>query len=351
MQNPFSYSFGLKPKVYVVNAQFERIAENFYYDEPGERALMLTGVRGAGKTVMLSELNSDISERRGWIVIDLNRERDLLQFLAANLYNSSKLKKYMISARIDLSFFGLGVSLEKTEKSYDIELAVEQMLEIVQKQGMKVLVTIDEVRKSDSMKVFCQSFQRFIRKQLPIYLVMTGLYKDVHDIKTMDGCTFLNRAPFEIIKPLDINSIAVEYRRVLGVPREIAIDMAKLTKGYSFAFQVLGKLYFSKGEDETLEDLIFEYESELCRYSYNIIWNELSNTDRKVVEALILLGDDKPIKRKQLMEKLGISSSMMNRYQARLFEKGVLDTSSNGYGIYSLALPRFGNYVKNFYMN
>lgn len=351
MQNPFSYSFGIKPKVHIVNPQFERLAEGFYYEEPTERALMITGVRGSGKTVMLSELNAVLSERPDWIVIDLNRERDLLETFAANLYNTPGLKKLMINAKIDLSLFGIGVSLEKKDKSYDIELAIEQMLNIVKREKLKVLITIDEVRKSDSMKVFCQSFQRYIRKQLPVYIVMTGLYKDIHSIKTMEGCTFLNRAPFEIIQPLDINSIAIEYSRVLAIDNTLAVRMAKLTKGYSFAFQVLGKLYFSKDTDKTLDDLIFQYEGELGKYSYNIIWNELSEMDRKVVEALISLGDDIPVKRKQLMDKLDISSSMMNRYQTRLFEKGVIDTTSNGYGFYSLALPRFGSYIRTYYMD
>lgn len=38
MQNPFSYTFGIKPKEYIANEQEDVIVENLIYENPTERA-------------------------------------------------------------------------------------------------------------------------------------------------------------------------------------------------------------------------------------------------------------------------------------------------------------------------
>ena len=123
MQNPFTYSFGIKPKIYIHNDQADMIMNNFLYPDPTERSYMITGVRGSGKTVMLAEICSQIGQQEDWIVIDLNPARDLLQSLGAQLYELPFMKRFFIDAKIDLSVFGLDVSVEKGNEIYDIESA------------------------------------------------------------------------------------------------------------------------------------------------------------------------------------------------------------------------------------
>ena len=38
MQNPFTYTFGVKPREYIHNAQSEVILRNFSYEDPVEKA-------------------------------------------------------------------------------------------------------------------------------------------------------------------------------------------------------------------------------------------------------------------------------------------------------------------------
>ena len=259
MQNPFTYTFGVKPKEYIRNEQSDIIMENFSYPEPTERSYMITGIRGSGKTVMLADISEQIGNREDWIVIDLNPARDLLQSLAAQLYELPFMKRFFLDAKIDLSVLGFGVSVEKGTEIFDLESAVEKMLQAVQKKGKKVLITIDEAAPTKAMQVFCLSFQRMIRKKLPVYLVLTGLYHNIHNLKNMEGCTFLQRTPFFVIRPLEIPAISVRYKKTLNVPKETAVKLAKYTMGYAFAFQVLGKLYFEKKETESLEEILDEY--------------------------------------------------------------------------------------------
>lgn len=353
MQNPFTYTFGVKPKEYIKNTQSDVILENFSYAEPSERTYMITGIRGSGKTVMLSEISEQIGRKDDWIVIDLNPSRDLLQSLGAQLGELPFMKRFFTGAKIDVSLFGFGVSLQQNDstKLFDIESAIGKMLEAVSKSGKKVLITIDEASPSKDMRVFTLSFQRLIRKQLPVYMILTGLFHNVHNLKNMDGCTFLQRAPFIVLTALDINTIAVRYKKVFKTTKEFALQLAKQTKGYAFAFQVLGKIYFDRRHSDTLEDILAEFENELITYSYNKIWSELSATDISVIKAIISLGSDAPVSRSALMERLQLSSSMMNKYQARLREKGILLPAEQSHGKYVLALPCFDSFVSDYHMD
>ena len=227
------------------------------------------------------------------------------------------------------------------------------MLRAVQKEKKKVLITIDEAGTNKSMQVFCLTFQRLIRENLPVYMILTGLYQNIHHIKNMEGCTFLQRAPFIILQSLDLSAITVCYKRVFGITKEEAVRLSRLTNGYAFAFQVLGKLYFDKADTTSIEDIILEYESELIIYSYNKIWSELSGKDRLVVKGMVKCGAEgtNPVNRQVLMNETGFSSSMMNRYQSRLREKGILGVSSGVERGYYLTLPRFGNFVKDYHMD
>ena len=57
MQNPFSDTFGVKPKEYIRNEQSHIILINFSYPEPAERSYMITGIRGSENTVMLADIS------------------------------------------------------------------------------------------------------------------------------------------------------------------------------------------------------------------------------------------------------------------------------------------------------
>lgn len=348
MQNPFSYTFGIKPREYIINIQEDIILENFMYADPVERAYMITGVRGSGKTVMLSDLSENLEQAGGWYIIDLNPARDLMQSLAAQLYDKQLIKNDFLKAKLDISFFGLGLEIEGGDRITDIETVIEKMLETASRHHQKVLVTIDEATSSKKMQFFCLTFQRYIRKKLPIYIIMTGLYNKIHNIKNMKDCTFLQRAPYITLEPLDVSAIAIKYKKIFDLKKEAAIALAKMTQGYAFAFQVLGKLYFDKRNKESLEDITMEYESELIRYSYRKIWSELSKKDKEFIIAMVELSHGEEVQKQDLMDKTGEGSAMINRYQSRLKEQGIIYAPQAG--TYAFALPRFANFVQEYYI-
>ena len=108
MNNPFTLSFGLEPASYIAREQqTNQVIHSFTGDPSPSHLYMISGIRGAGKTVFLSELE-DYFRTEEWIVYDLSIETDLLRSFAAKLYNDERLYRLFIGAKINLSFLGLG---------------------------------------------------------------------------------------------------------------------------------------------------------------------------------------------------------------------------------------------------
>lgn len=137
---------------------------------------MLTGVRGTGKTVTLTEIEKEIAKEDNWIIIRLNSSRDMLSSLVAKLYDSHEFICKFVDANINLSKFGIGVSISSKSPVSDIESALEIILKEIKKQKYRLLVTIDEVSNTKSMREFASTYQIMIREELPFYLIMAGLY-------------------------------------------------------------------------------------------------------------------------------------------------------------------------------
>lgn len=85
---------------------------------------MLTGVHGTGKTVTLTEIEKEIAKEDNWIIIRLNSSRDMLSSLVAKLYDSHEFICKFVDANINLSKFGIGVSISSKSPVSDIESAL-----------------------------------------------------------------------------------------------------------------------------------------------------------------------------------------------------------------------------------
>ncbi len=300
---------------------------------------MITGVRGSGKTVMMTNIAEEMRRNTDWIVIELNPMRDLLVSLAAKIYSIPKMHARFLEARLDFSAFGLGVSIENASPVTDIENALERMLEQVKLAGKRLLITLDEAANSEYVRIFASSFQIFLRHDYPIYLLMTGLYENFYDLQNEKLLTFLYRAPKLVLEPLNYTAVRKNYMDIFGVDIGMAEKMTVLTKGYPFAFQVLGYLYWENREKD-IDDILPEYDQYLEEYVYGKIWSELSQLDKKILTEISLSGESRVIR---LRERLEMKSELFSVYRERLKRKGVIDTRE--YGKIRLALPRFAEFV------
>ena len=257
------------------------------------------------------------------------------------MVNITGLKCLFIKGKFNLSLFGIGGSFENVPPVNDIEVALEKMLAQVHDIGKKVLVTIDEVTKNDTIRTFTSSFQLLIRQEYPIFLLMTGLYENIYELQNDDTLTFLYRSPRIDLAPLNKVSIKQRYQEIFQISSDKANELAEMTSGYSFAFQVLGYLCWKQPNYlMNQEQLLIAYDEYLQSYVYQKIWSELSEKDKIVMLAI---SRKRKIKNKELREELGFSSSLMSIYRDRLKRKGLIDTSE--YGVLSIILPRLDHYI------
>ena len=291
MQNPFTLTFGKSPLEPVERpVQTKEIIDTFTAEQINQQMFIITGVRGSGKTVMMTEISQKLRENDQWIVIELNPATDLLKGLLSKL-NSNKVCAGIIkSAKIDLSFFGFGVAIEGMSPITDEETAIIAILEKMKKNGKRLLIT------------------------------------------------FLYRAPKIQLKPLNNRAIMNKYKTIFKIESEHAAKMAELTKGYPFAFQVLG--YLTWNHEGDYEAVIDEYEQYLSEFVYDKIWSELSQKDRIVARGIAEVDGGKI---KDIRERLGMETNEFNPYRKRLIKKGILSGEMRGYVYFTL--PLFDEYV------
>ncbi len=338
--NPFNISFGRKPYQYISRfLASHKVSDTFLSEHPSSQVYLLTGVRGSGKTVLMTDIMYGFKNEKDWIVIELNPELNLLEDLASKLYSIPELQKTFIKAKIDFSAFGLGLSMEKNVPKTNIETVIEQMLKELKKKRKKLLIALDEVTNSKNVRIFASAFQIFIRNEFDLFLIMTGLYENIFDLQNVKTLTFLYRAPKIVLEPLNSYAITRSYKDIFNISEEEATRMSQATNGFAFAYQALG---YIKWEHKTysLEALYPEYDQYLAEFVYDKVWMELSAKDRLIVSALAEDGESKV---GDLLNKLGMSSSLFSTYRDRLSKKGLINTHK--YGFVSFTLPRFKEYV------
>lgn len=344
MANPFSIVFGKKPVQYISRlSQTNQVIDDFTSENPSTQVYMITGVRGSGKTVMMTNINSFFAQMDDWFVVELNPERDMLQALAAKLYDIPQMHKLFLEAKLNLSAFGITASIEGSAPVSDIDTAIERMLAEIKKKGKKVLISIDEATNNQNVRVFAASYQIYIRKELPVFLLMTGLYDNINNLQNEKSLTFLYRAPKILLEPLNITAVIKSYMDVFRISYDDAKQMAVITQGYSFAFQVLGYLCW-ENRNSTLEQILPVFDQYLEEFVYSKIWSELSELDRLIVHVLALTGESSV---KSIREAVDMKPEKFSLYRDRLIKKGVI--SSPQYGHLALTLPRFDAFVNKLY--
>ncbi len=342
MSNPFTISFGRQPAQFISRpVETNEIIENFEQEPPSSQVYMLTGVRGSGKTVLMTDIAKELSKRENWLVVELSTERDMLTSLAAKLCSRPELFALFVEAKLNFSLLGFGVEVKNAAPISDIETALARMLGVIRSAGKKLLVTVDEAVNNPNVRAFASTFQIFMRQEYPVFLLMTGLYDNIHNLQNEKTLTFLYRAPKITLGALNLTSIRLQYAKIFGISMKEAGRMADLTMGYPFAFQVLGYLYWNSRDAKTLDEVLPEYDRYLEEYVYSKIWSELSETDKQIVAVMAATGKTKV---GEIREEVAMKPEKFSVYRERLKRKGVIDTSR--YGAVTFALPRFDVFVR-----
>lgn len=337
--NPFDITFGKQPGKYIERPEMENEILTSLYS--GKQSIyILTGARGSGKTVALTSIANKIKEESNWIIVDLNPLEDLLEQLAASLYQKGKLRELFINKEFNFSFKGVSFTISGNNPVTNIFNLLSLMFEHLKKKNIFVLLTIDEVTNNEYMRVFAHSFQSFIRNDYNVSVIMTGLYDNISNLENEKSLTFLYRAPKMYLSPLNLRSIAYSYINQLSMDEDDAIEAAKITKGYAFAYQLIGYILFKENKKKVDKTVLQELDLLLDERSYSKIWSELTNREREIVS---LIAHNKS-SNKEILEALNMKSNSLSTYKISLSKKGIIDVSQRG--VSSFMLPRFKEFIK-----
>lgn len=341
MNNPYSLTFGREPlKLISRTGDINKMIDTFNSPSPSATVYIITGVRGSGKTVTMSAMLDKVRDDKDWIVCTLNPGGDLLASLAANLYEHHELKAAFIKADIKLSFVA-DVTIKNVGPAANVEVQIKKMLGIIKKMKKRVLIAVDEAVNNNNFRIFAGAYQMFLIEKLPVFLIMTGLFKNINSLQNEKSLTFLYRAPRYELEPLSIVAMSNDYKETLNITGEEADEMARVTKGYSYAFQVMGYLKYEE-QHKPLERLLPKFDEVMEEYSYEKIWSELSEKDKEIV-MLLVHSETGRMKVKDIKDMTGLTDQSFPTYRRRLKGSGVI--SVNDYGYCELALPRFKEIV------
>lgn len=339
--NPFTLTFGKQPHTYVFRHEnIDTIIGNFESDNPISQTYLISGIRGSGKTVLMTSVANELAQN-GWIKVDLNATQDLLEDFALRLSDAYRSFFSIAEGSFDINVGGFGIGLSGKMNDTDSVGKINQLLNDIKKKGKRVIITIDEVLHNDNMRRFASQFQIFLREDYPVFLLMTGLYENIYAIQNDPSLTFLLRSPKIKLEPLSMLQITTQYMNIFDVDLNKAKKLANITKGYAFAFQAFGMLYWEYRDTLPLENILLKLDALLDDFVYKKIWQGMSDKDREV--ALAIPYDD-PIKVQDICSILHMTSSSFSKYRERMINKGILCAPQRGY--IAAALPRFSQVIQ-----
>lgn len=336
--NPYCLAFGVTPTEILDRTTVQQtIVDTFLAPQSSQRLFMITGIRGSGKTVFMTTTANKIIDKN-WILINLNTSSkiSLIEQLYAILSDKSLLKSPLNISKFSFSTLGVNIEGSKSDVPFNAEYEVSKLLHSLKKK--RILITIDEVTNTPSLREFAGAFQIWLREDIPVYLLMTGLYENIKQLQDEKALTFLYRSPRINLDPLVLLDIKRNYEKNLNVTSAEALTMAKATKGYSFAFQALGyEVWNEKGFTQTA---LTRYKEDLFEYSYQKIW---SDTSARAKELCVAIAKSQNGRIKEIRDILNIENNQINPYRAKLIEKGIV--TSQQYGYLEFSLPYFKDFV------
>lgn len=165
------------------------------------------------------------------------------------------------------------------------------------------------------MKQLALSFQMLIREDYQLFILATGLFENISALESEN----FNRTQRFNLSLLNLVAIASSYKATLSIENNKAIKCAKLTKGYAFAFQLLGYLMFEGNKKTIDDDLLDKYDQYLDEFTYSKIWSSLTMVEQKILSSI---KSNNPVPVSSILKDLNMPKEYYSRYRERLIKKG-----------------------------
>lgn len=344
--------------------------------------MIITGLRGVGKTVLLGQFRTK-ALARDWVVVELevckNDEiefrRDMGTRLRTALFQLSPKAKwtdrFQHAAAVLKSFtvsvdaagtWSAGLDVAAAEGFADhanLALDLTDVLlavgEAAAERKRGVVLLFDEVQflSKQQLEAVIEALHKMVQRKLPITMVGAGL-PQIAELAG-DAKSYAER----LFKFPAIGVLSPEYaREALARPAldegvdytPDALDVAvEITGGYPYFLQELGYAVWTVAEGPTIirEDVITSvpgYEAKLDESFFRVRLDRATELQRAYLRAMAQLGPD-PQKASVVAEVMGSERSSENLAptRAELINMGLLYTPEHGYAAFTV--PHFDRFI------
>jgi hypothetical protein len=343
-----------------------------------EQSLLITGLRGVGKTVLL-ETFEGIATEQGWFAASTEVTSDTrLPRLMATLTREALLALSRIERAKDRARRGLGVlkaftigtpvgidlrfdvdALEGVADSGDLGRDLGDLLievgEVAKTAETGVVYLLDEVQfiAKRELEALITAMQRAARKRLPVTVVGAGLPlipKLAGEARSYAERLFV----FPRIGALDPDAAREALERPAAgegvVFEEAALaDLLRHSGRYPYFVQLYGKHAWLAGKDDTISrDAVTtaheRVQDILDKDFFHVRIERTTDLERRYLRAMAELGDDRQASG-AVTRKLGYTSTNeTGPIRDSLIKKGLLYSPS--WNVLEFTVPMFGDFMR-----
>ncbi|OLR90990.1 ATP-binding protein [Actinokineospora bangkokensis] len=389
VRNPFAPGAGQRPPELAGREKeltaFEVVLERVARGRP-ERSLVLTGLRGVGKTVLLGELRS-MAVRRGWGAgkVEARPEAELRRPLSAALHRAVRdlAVRHRAPERVEqvlgvLKAFALksnpdGAKLRERWQpgidvpaatgradSGDIEIDLVELFtevaELAQDVGTGVAVLIDEMQDigADDVSALCAACHELSQSGAPLVVVGAGL---PHLPALLSASKSYSERLFRYARidrldreDADRAVLAPVDREGAGITPQALDALYERSGGYPYFIQAFGKAAWDAAPADpiTAEDVLVaapEAEGELAVGFFGSRYERATPAEREYLRAMADLahGRDEGVGTSDVAVFLGRKPSSLSPARDSLIKKGLVYSAERGR--IAFTVPHFGRYL------
>jgi hypothetical protein len=390
VRNPFAPGAGQRPPELAGRekevAAFDVVLERVARGRP-ERSLVLTGLRGVGKTVLLGELRS-MAVRRGWGAgkIEARPDAGLRRPLSAALHRAVRdlAVRHRAPDRVEqvlgvLKAFALraspsdsklrdrwqpGIDVPPTQgraDSGDIEIDLVELFtdvaELAQDVGTGVALLIDEMQDvmPDDISALCAACHELSQQGAPFVVVGAGL---PHLPAVLSASKSYSERLFRYVRIDRLDRADADQAVVAPVSREDAnitdeaLDaLYDAAGGYPYFIQAYGKAAWDAAPSDpiTAEDVGVaapEAEAELAVGFFGSRYERATPAEREYLRAMAELTkgkSDEGAATADIASHLSRKPSSLSPARDSLIKKGLIFSAERGR--IAFTVPHFGRYL------
>lgn len=383
IKNPFSPGAGSPPPELVGRDEIleqTRILLGRARARRSEKSILLTGLRGVGKTVLLNEMDR-LAEEDGYrtILIEAHENKSLATLLAPHLRRllfdlnriagaSDKirrglavLKSFMGSIKVTVGDVEIGLDIDPekgTADSGDLETDLPDLLSVLaeaaEDRNVPIAILIDEIQyfSQSELSALIMAMHKMQQRQLPLVLMGAGL--PILPGIAGESKSYAERLfNFPDIGPLSEADVAKALQDPVKLASVVFEDDAvqeiyRLTLGYPYFLQEWGYQTWNLAERSpiTLQDVIGATDKVISRLDTNFFrvrFDRLTPSEKNYLRAMAELGSGAQ-KSSDIAAVLGAKVNSLGPVRAKLIKKGMIYSPT--YGDMAFTVPLFDKFIR-----